>query len=161
MAVTFLMRSVPPEKLVFPASCGKMAASHWTGTSLLNEKSGPMALIFYFMPGILLRFAAVSSVVSSVALLSSVASVTTVGGTVVGTVVGMVVGMVVGAIVAPCVGGSSVGLMLGLRQPVRSAAVRTKMVSRMLNFFIIYLLKFLGSGILFPIVEFLVRELSP
>ena len=141
-----------------------MAVSDWTGKNLCDKKIRAIGPDFYFMPGTLLRVPAVPSVAPlltplSVASGSRVASVGTVVGTVVGAVVGMVVGAVVGIVVGPTVGGSSVGAAPGRRQPVIRVAVRTKIVSKIPYFFMIYLLKILDSAILLPIARFLIREI--
>ena len=79
-------------------------------------------------------------------------------GRVVGMVVGAVVGTVVGISVGHCVGGSSVGAAPGRRQPAKSAVVRTNTAIRILYFFIVNLLKFLDSPILFPTEGLLIRK---
>lgn len=70
-------------------------------------------------------------------------------GTVVVAVVGVVVGRVTGAVVVIWVA-ADVSLPLPLRQAVNIATVRTSVNAIMLNRFIVILLFFLGSDVVFP-----------
>lgn len=86
-----------------------------------------------------------------------------------GVVAGVVAGGVVGGTVAGLVGavvGLTVGITVGsgafgLRQPAKSASVRTATAARILYFFMISLLIFLSSAILFPEDGHLDRERYP